>query len=154
MTFRGRSERVQKRILDAYPPKDAGPGRPLISVPALSKPQRRFEAVSDPGPASSECLGQAIMWTTDSQARARLDTFEERLMNLERTMHGLEMDWADTLDKVKRMMQRIAKRAEVAEKAEASNGRDSRQLIAPELPGRRAQIQAAILARRDRKGDE
>ncbi len=44
---------------------------------------------------------------------------EEDLRKLKRDMEGLELEWSNAFDKLKVMMQRIAKRAEVAEKAEA-----------------------------------
>ncbi len=90
------------------------------------------------------------MFTKDPQARLRLDGLEERLMKVERTMHALEMDWADTLDKVKRMMQRIAKRAEVAEKAELADASAAPGEGELALVDRRAEINAQILARRQK----
>lgn len=94
------------------------------------------------------------MFVTDSKARARLDELEERCAKLQREFHQLEIEWADTLDKVKRMMQRVAKRAEVVERAEReeSDGEVPTVESGPVLSGRLAQINRQILARRNRGG--
>jgi phage shock protein A len=93
------------------------------------------------------------MFDRDLKARRAIDELEERCEKLQRSFHALELEWADTLDKVKRMMQRIAKRAEVVEKAEEGSGQDETADDGrTPLPSRMQQINAAILARRNRGG--
>jgi hypothetical protein len=44
----------------------------------------------------------------------------DRIEKLERAQNQLELEWASTLDKINRVLGRIAKRAEVAERLEAA----------------------------------
>ncbi len=85
----------------------------------------------------------------------RIQVLEEDTRKLRRDFEGLEMEWTNAYDKLRTMMQRIAKRAEVAEKAEAeqieqplsaavsTDNRGGRLLTS-----RQAEIQQQILKRR------
>ncbi len=76
---------------------------------------------------------------------------------LEREMKGLRLDWESAYDKLQRLAQRISKRAEVVEKAEAAarpgvNG-DGATPLEPlhsghALTDHQRQVQQAILRRR------
>lgn len=72
---------------------------------------------------------------------------------------SLEAEWSNTYDKLRAMMQRIAKRAEVAEKAVSAGAPDA---AAPSpqgvggrlLTARQLQIQQQILRRRANGGEQ
>ncbi len=77
----------------------------------------------------------------------------EGLENLERQMKGLRLDWESTYDKLQRMAQRVAKRAEVVEKAEGAEQEtgvdgDAPGAIHSGLTSRQKQVQQTILRRR------
>ncbi len=59
----------------------------------------------------------------------RLRELEESLDKLKRSMDGLQLEWAEVLDRVKRLMGRIAKRAEID--AEASSQEKAAQGMDP-----------------------
>lgn len=81
------------------------------------------------------------------RVKRRLGEVEEALAKVKRDFSALELEWTDTLDKIKRMMGRVAKRAEVVEKAE--EGEEAIQLDRPPgLSQRQASINAQIIARR------
>ncbi len=90
----------------------------------------------------------------------RLTKLEESFEKLRRQMAGLELEWTDTLDRVKRLMGRIAKRADVVERAEAQTHVGAGEIEAgdsagsnpgPQLTPSQLSIQARILARRNRR---
>lgn len=95
------------------------------------------------------------MWWRNKTER-RIHDLEEAFEKLTRDQKRLDLDWLDTLDKVKSLMGRIAKRAEVVERgsAERAPGDSDRSHppnvgdaggLAPVDP-----ISAKILARRNR----
>jgi len=53
----------------------------------------------------------------------------ERVESLERQFKAIEAEWDDTYDKIRATMQRIVKRAEVAEKLAAKNDAAQAELI-------------------------
>jgi predicted nuclease with TOPRIM domain len=57
------------------------------------------------------------------KAQARLDELQERLEKLERDMRALQLEWESTYDKVRQMMGRIAKRAEMLHEAAEDQGK-------------------------------
>lgn len=90
---------------------------------------------------------------------SRIRVIEEELATLRRDFRTLEMDYNAFYDKARSMMQRIAKRAEVAEKLTAereANGHDQDLNLNPvsespatgRLTQRQREIQQAILRRR------
>lgn len=89
------------------------------------------------------------MWWRNRVER-RVSDLEERQTKVERAFKELELDWLHALDKLKSLMGRIAKRAEVIERgAIPADG------TAPLTPGRSPgagvdPISAQILARRNR----
>lgn len=94
--------------------------------------------------------------------RNRISALEEECARLKRRVDEVELDWANYLDKFKRIVNRIAKRAEVVENAERleSNTPDGAEALptngsAP-LWGRMSptqrRIQMQILARRQANG--
>jgi len=50
-----------------------------------------------------------------------LRELDDQVAKLRRDMSNLELEWSNMHDKLRRMMMRVAKRAEVAEKVEAAN---------------------------------
>jgi hypothetical protein len=83
---------------------------------------------------------------------------EERMAQLESKLRALELDWEEVYEKIRRTMQRISKRAEFIEKAEArseappepmQNGADGAMSPATgRLSDRQRAIQTQILKRR------
>jgi len=67
------------------------------------------------------------------KAHRRIDELEEELAKLKRAFSGLEMDWANTQDKLKQMMGRIAKRAELMHDVAESEGKLAPPDIPPEI---------------------
>ena len=47
---------------------------------------------------------------------SRVRALEDERATLKREFQALEMEWSQAFDQIKRMMQRVAKRAEIAEK--------------------------------------
>lgn len=91
------------------------------------------------------------------KTRQRLKDVEEAVETVQRHLKRLEIEWADTLDRLKSIVGRIAKDRERAEKArgeqpdiplvaEENGGTEQRSPLSP----RQAAIQAQILARRSR----
>lgn len=89
----------------------------------------------------------------------RVADLEDEVAKLKRAFASLEMDWLNVQDKLKRMLMRTVKRAEVAEKLEAAreeladvtdvtppatNGAQSGRL----MTARQRQLQQEILTRR------
>lgn len=85
----------------------------------------------------------------DRKSTGRLEDLEENLRKLKMHQENLELEWINFLDKAKRMLARIVKRAEVVEAAEPQpSAGDNGPTGAGSLSPRAAQIQAQILARR------
>jgi len=82
------------------------------------------------------------------KALKRIESLEERFEKVERKIGSLELEWIDTLDRIKRLMGRVAKRAEVDARPEPSNdgadGSASGGAVTPQLDP----VSARILARR------
>src|SRR6516164_8619700 len=85
--------------------------------------------------------------------------------SIESRMRALELDWEDTYERIRKVLQRISKRAEFVEKAEkraeedvenslpgaqrqTQEGRDGRTAVGGMLSQRQKEIQAMILRRR------
>jgi len=66
------------------------------------------------------------------KAERRIGDLEEDFAKLKRDFASLEMEWTNAYDKLRKMMQRVAKRAEVAEHAEE---RTNGELPAPPSTG-------------------
>jgi predicted nucleic acid-binding Zn-ribbon protein len=96
------------------------------------------------------------------KAESRVSELEEELTKLKRRIDAVELDWASYLDKFKRIVQRIAKRAEVVENQERQQNEAAElDLSAPlgtadsawsRLTPRQRQIQAQIYRRRANGG--
>ena len=56
------------------------------------------------------------------KAHRKLKDLDERLSTVEREMKALKMEWEDTYDRLRRVVQRVAKRAEIVERAERAQG--------------------------------
>ncbi len=87
------------------------------------------------------------------KADKRLKELEEGFADLKREIKGLQLEWTDTLDRVRRLMGRIAKRAALYEQAEQEGAVEP--VAASDQPGnhspltaRQLQIQQSILSRR------
>ncbi|SRR5713101_7932835 len=90
----------------------------------------------------------------------RLAKLEESFEKIRRQMAGLELEWTDTLDRVKRLMGRIAKRAELVERAETppqqgaegfEGDSQAASNLGPSLTPHQLSINQRILARRNRR---
>jgi len=101
-----------------------------------------------------------MWWTKKPLADPdRLTKLEESFEKLRRQMVGLELEWTDTLDRVKRLMGRIAKRAELVERAETPPQQGAEGLdvdgdtptLGPSLSPHQLTVQQRILARRNRR---
>ncbi len=92
-----------------------------------------------------------------SNSTRRLEDLEEQMRKVVRDFQALELEWENAYDKLRSMMQRVAKRAEIAEKAaEAADattivpqGEDGKPII---LSPRQRIIQAQIAERRRMMG--
>ena len=94
-----------------------------------------------------------MFWTTKQQEQ--IIKLEESFAKLRRDFQGLELEWSNVYDKMRHLMGRIAKRADVVESGKPIGEE-------PEMPNvdgtgvpstlsaRATQAQAAILARRRR----
>jgi hypothetical protein len=87
------------------------------------------------------------------KTRQRLKDVEEALETVQRHIKRLEIEWADTLDKLKSIVGRIAKDRERAEKARIESPspelpQEANGETTPGLTARQATIQQQILARR------
>ncbi len=91
------------------------------------------------------------------RVRRRVQELEEDFAKLRRDFMSLEAEWSNSYDKLRAMMQRIAKRAEVAEKAaDAEHPEASGSTSAGPgrfLTPRQLQIQQQILRRRTNGGE-
>jgi len=96
------------------------------------------------------------MFTRDKEARKRVDELEEKFLRLSRDFHSLQMEWENAYDKLRTMMGRVSKRAEVLQK-EMDGGKpplspEEEALVEgtnhPGMSARQKSIQQAILRRR------
>ncbi len=84
----------------------------------------------------------------------KFEAFEEKLEKLRRDFTNLELEWTNFFDKARRMLARVAKRAEVVEKAEESEAPAAAPLLpigganTGRLSDRQREIQQQILRRR------
>jgi hypothetical protein len=84
------------------------------------------------------------------KASRRLKDVEERLETVERDFKRLRLEWEDSYDKLRTLMQRIAKRAQAVEKAQETANESDIPSESPSLP--LDPVSARILARRNRLG--
>jgi uncharacterized coiled-coil protein SlyX len=89
------------------------------------------------------------------RAEKRLTELEERIAKVERASKDLEAEWSNAWDKLRRMMQRVAKRAEVAERGADPDAEHQLPLASGNEPThgrmlneRQRQLQQEILRRR------
>ncbi len=96
------------------------------------------------------------MWWQKRETR-EISALEEKIEKLRRDFQSLELEWTNFFDKARRLLQRITKRAEVVEKAEAAEAEVSAERpslvlgnspIAGRLTDRQREIQQMILRRR------
>ncbi len=88
------------------------------------------------------------------KAARKLKEMEERLESVERGFKKIALEWEDSYDRFRAIVQRIAKRAQAAEKLEAETEENSEPDI-PQIPGlspQQREKQMQILARRSRLG--
>lgn len=96
------------------------------------------------------------MFTKDAKARQQVLELEEQILKLRRDFQALEMEWSNAYDKLQTMMQRVAMRARVVEKALQSEEPEkiapgdavAHALGLPDGVGRRQAINSAIMRRR------
>ncbi len=87
----------------------------------------------------------------DSERISRLD---DKLETLKRDFQNLELEWTNFYDKARRMLARVAKRAEIVEKADAEEAPTAPTLLpiggpnTGRLSDRQKEIQQQILRRR------
>ena len=101
------------------------------------------------------------VWKLFNQAR-RISELEEELSKVKRRVDEVELDWANYLDKFKRIVNRIAKRAEIVENHERQEADElTGDQPAPlsgasptwaRLTPRQRQVQMSILQRRANGG--
>lgn len=102
-------------------------------------------------------LCTAPMWPFQAKSGAKASTSDER--TLESRMRALELDWEDTYERIRRVLQRLSKRAEYIEKKEGrepNSSVDSREEPTPNTGGpwmgrlsdAQREIQQRILRRR------
>ncbi len=83
----------------------------------------------------------------------RLEEHEDRLSTAERRLNALTMEWADTLDRMKRMMGRLSKDRQRIEEIQPTPDEtlgESETATTPSLSQRQQLVNARILARRNR----
>jgi len=81
----------------------------------------------------------------------RLDAIEDRFQKLETSMKALQLDWDNAYERLHSMMGRVARRAQVASKAEQMHDyAESQGSLAP-LPLPEEQIAQAYLTPRQRQ---
>jgi len=56
------------------------------------------------------------MFSRDTKARRAVEELEERFTKLEREFRSLQMEWENAYDKMRTMMGRVSKRAEILQK--------------------------------------
>ena len=70
--------------------------------------------------------GTPVGFFSDLKTRRAIAALDDRIETLERQLKAVKLDWESTYDKLHRLAQRIAKRAERAEALEPSeDGQDS-----------------------------
>ncbi len=96
------------------------------------------------------------MWWQKRETR-EISALDDKIERLRRDFQNLELEWTNFFDKARRLLQRITKRAEVVEKAEAAEAEKtdgSAPLLVPSNPvagrltDRQREIQQQILRRR------
>lgn len=103
-----------------------------------------------------------MLWV-DLKARRAISDLQEELAKVQRNFKELELDWASAYDKLRSMMQRVAKRAEVVEsaardasqqgvEAEAEATVSTSTPHASTLTARQIHLQREILRRRGNGG--
>ncbi len=99
-----------------------------------------------------------MFWQTQRTNR-RLKQLEDGMENVERALKRIQLEWEDTYDKLRVLMQRIVKRAQRIEELQESPperqpengaGEAEQEPSASSLSGRAAEINQRILARRNR----
>ncbi len=98
-----------------------------------------------------EARGRDVMLFFHNKSTRRLDDVEEDCRKLRREFQALELEWQNAYDKLLTMMQRTAKRAQVAERAEPAVEALPAGVAAgapTTLTGRAAELQQRILSRR------
>ena len=96
--------------------------------------------------------------TSHRECLERHTELEEQIFKLRRDMQALQLDWENTYDKLKTMMQRVAKRHEAVLKAEdtthTGGAAEAGNGAAPPLPTghmlteRQMEVQRQVLRRR------
>lgn len=94
------------------------------------------------------------MWG-NLKALRRCQELEEQVQKLRREFLELQLDWSNSYDKLKTMMQRVAKRAEVVQRYQQHEEEEAaptfsanEQLMLNRLPPHQRRIQEQILLRR------
>lgn len=96
------------------------------------------------------------------KAKRRLDELEERFLRLERRFEGMELDWLETYDRLKKTMSRIVKSGAIIRAKEATEEAGDVGLVASNpgegsVPGfltpKQKLIQQQILQRRAKGGN-
>ena len=81
----------------------------------------------------------------------KLQDVEERLEKIERDLKGIQMDWSDVYDKIRRTMGRIVKRAEKAPIPQIGEEEgEAESTAAQSLSPRQLQVTREIMRRRNR----
>ncbi len=88
------------------------------------------------------------------KAARKLKEMDERLENVERGFKKIALEWEDSYDRFRAIVQRITKRAEAVEKltAEAQEETEPDTPLPPGLTASQREKQMQILARRSRLG--
>lgn len=96
-----------------------------------------------------------MWWSKESR---RVQALEDDLAKLRREFQSLELEWSEAYDKLRRVVQRISKRAEILEKAESPGaslaGGDGADAAGTSLSARQQEINQRILSRRNRLGGQ
>ncbi len=89
-----------------------------------------------------------------TQSAKRLTVLEEDFRKLKREFDSLELEWSNAYDKFRQIVQRIAKRAEIAQRAESPGavpGTEGGHVDGTNpLSVRQSEFQQRIMARRNR----
>lgn len=89
--------------------------------------------------------------------RKRVDELEDQVSDLRRKFAAIVLEWSDNLERLRRMLQRITKERQRIEQLEPTSPPEELESGEPTTAGngltaRQAEIQARILARRNRGG--
>ncbi len=94
-----------------------------------------------------------MWWRTRTR---RLEELEDEVASLKRAFGNLELEWSNAYDKLRKIVQRISKRAEIVERAESPGavpGAESGRANGTNpLSARQQEFNERILARRNRLG--